>query len=732
MENILKSAQTYFTKMKKNTFVLSLCLVVLSQLYAQKNQITLEEIWNEYKFYSESPEGLNFTKDGKFYTRLETQQQQQINEYDIRTGKQTRTIYTASTNAKISSYTFSDDENKILLESDPEQIYRHSYKANFFVYDRESKINQKVSEKGKQSYAIFSPKADKVAFVRDNNIFIKDLKGGTEIQVTADGEANKIINGATDWVYEEEFSIERAFFWSPDGTKIAFLRFDESKVKEFTLTNYFNELYPNESKYKYPKAGEKNAEVSVHIYDLAAKKTNKIEIEGEGDQYIPRIQWSNEGELCIFRLNRYQNHLVILKADKKGKTSVMFEEKNKYFIDINNHLTFVDKDKFIWMSEMDGYNHLYLYGTDGKMIRQLTKGEWEVTDFYGFDPQKKRIYFQAAAEKSMNREVYWVSTFADEKVKLSTSAGKNEAVFSSNFQYYFNNYSTVTKPPVHAVYETEANTLVRVVEDNQKLVNLLEEYKMGQHNYFKFKNEEGIELNGWMMLPDNFDPSKKYPVFMYVYGGPNTPSSINTWDNGNYMWFRMLTQKGYIVATVDNRGTEPRGEKFRKCTYMELGKLETIDQISAAKYFGSLAYVDKNRIGIFGWSYGGYLSSLCISKGNEFFKMAIAVAPVTNWKWYDTIYTERYMRTPAENNSGYEDNSPINFADRIKGKYLLVHGISDDNVHFQHAAEMSRVLVEKNVDFEQLFYTNKNHSLRGGMTRLHLYKKMTNFILEHL
>ncbi len=717
--------------MKNFLYLLFGSFILLINLNAQQAQINLEEIWKDYKFFAAAPEGFNFTKDGLYYTRLDNYQQQQINEYDITTGKQTRTIYTANSNARISSYSFSKDEKKILLEVDPERIYRHSYKADFFVYDREAKTLKRVSDKGKQSLASFNPQATKVAFVRNNNIFIKDIKQGSELQVTSDGMVNKIINGSTDWVYEEEFSIDKAFFWSSDGSKIAFLRFDESEVKEFTLTNFFNELYPNQTKYKYPKAGEKNASVSVHVYDLKTRKIKKIDLPDD-EIYIPRIIWSPEGELCVFVLNRHQNHLQIFKADKKGKTSIMFEEKNKYYIEINDHLTFVDKDKFIWLSEADGFNHLYLYDTNGKMIRQLTKGEWEVTDFYGYDPINKRIYFQAAGEKIYNREVYWVSTFADDKVKISEKDGENTATFSGDFKYYINKYSNATSPPVFTVYKTETNKPVRVVEDNKNLVELLTEYGLGKHNYFKFKNDDGVELNGWMMLPPNFNPSKKYPVLMYVYGGPNTPTSTNRWDNGNHMWFRMLTQKGYIVVTVDNRGTEPRGEKFRKATYMELGKLETEDQIDAAEYLGSLDYIDKNRIGIFGWSYGGYLSSLCIAKGNEVFKLAIAVAPVTNWKWYDTIYTERYMRKPVENNNGYEDNSPINFADKIKGKYLLVHGLSDDNVHFQHSAEMARVLVENNVDFDQLYYTNKNHSIYGGLTRLHLYTKMTDFILNNL
>jgi dipeptidyl-peptidase-4 len=510
--------------MIKRIAILYVLLLIVSISKGQSKEIQLEEIWKERKFLSESPEGFNFTKEGLYFTRLESGAQQQINEYDIRTGKQTKTIFTASSNARISSYSFSDDEKKILLETEPERIYRHSTRADFMVFDRENKSTVKVSENGKQSYASFNPAADKVAFVRGNNIHIKDLKKNTEIQITNDGKPNEIINGASDWVYEEEFTIDQAFFWSPDGGRIAFLRFDERKVKEFTLTNYFNELYPNESKYKYPKAGELNADVSVHIYDLKSKKTSKIQIEGDGDYYIPRLVWSPEGDLCIYRLNRLQNHLRIYKTDRKGITELMFEEKNKYFIDIHDHMTFVDNDKFIWMSDADGYTHLYLYDIEGKLIRQLTKGAWDVTDFYGYDAKTKKVYFQAAATtKTCNREVYWVTTFADEKVKISEKDGENKASFSQDFKYYINEHSTFTSPPVFSVIESETNNTVRIVEDNSSLKTLLADYKIGNHNYIDFKNDTGDTINGWLMYPPNFDASKNTPYLCMFTVAPVIP-----------------------------------------------------------------------------------------------------------------------------------------------------------------------------------------------------------------
>lgn len=714
--------------MNKNILFSIILIFSFGLLNAQNKQISLEEIWKEYKFYPSSPLGFNFMKAGNNFSRMEGNN---IFEYDIVSGEKISDIFSANKTV-ISGYEFSANESKLLLETNPEKIYRYSSKADFIVFDRKDKSSKKLSDQGKQSSPEFNSNADKVAFVRDNNIFIKDLSKNNEIQVTRDGQMNRIINGMADWVYEEEFSFTKAFSWSPDGSKIAFMRFDESNVKEFTMTYFVNRLYPIESKFKYPKAGEENAIVSVHIYDLKSKKTSKVDLGVEKDQYVPRIFWAPDGELCIFKLNRHQNKLIILKSDSKGKTKKMLSEENKYFIDINDYITFTDSDKFLWLSDQDGFTHIYLHNLCGEKIKQLTQGDWDITKFYGYDPKAKKAFFQAAKEKSYNREIYSVEIESGKIEKLSSKEGENNAQFSSNFQYFVNEHSSIYRPSTYSLIKVEDKSELRVLEDNSALVELLNQYEFGQQNYFSFKNDDGIELNGWMMLPPNFDASKKYPVFMYVYGGPSSPTATNQWDSGNGTWFRMLTQKGYIVVTVDGRGTEPRGEAFRKATYMQLGKYEAIDQIAAARYLGSLPYVNKNRIGIFGWSFGGYLSSLCLAKGNDVFKMAIAVAPVTNWKWYDTIYTERYMRTPAENLRGYEDNSPINFAGDIKGKYLLVHGLGDDNVHFQHAAEMSRVLMEKNVQFEQLFYPNKNHGIYGGLTRLHLYTKMTDFILKNL
>lgn len=704
----------------------------------KKTNVELSHIWSDYLFFPKYVAGFNFMKNGLYFTRMEMlNEQAEIVEYNISTGARTKSVYLAPKDVRLSNYSFSDDEQKILLETGVEKIYRYSSQANFFVLNLQNKELKPVSDNGKQRYASFNPTADKVAFVRNNNLFYKDLATGEEVQITKDGEHNKIINGATDWVYEEEFQLDKAFFWSPDGSKIAFLRFDETDVKEFRLTYFNNELYPTESTFKYPKAGELNSKVSVHCYDIATKKTEKIDIKGDIDQYVPRMKWTPDGELCIFRFNRHQNDLTLLLYNpKNGKISELLREQNKAFIAITNDFTFLNNKQFLWASDKDGYYHIYLYDMNGKMVRQLTKGNFDVTKVYGVDEKSGMVYFQRAAGNGVRREVCYSVLKTGEMKPLQTQAGTNDAQFSRDFKYYINEYSNALTPPTHIVYETAGNKTVRTIEDNKPLREILEKFNWGAHEFFTFKTTDGIELNGWRILPPNFAERQanreKLPVVMYVYGGPSRQTVVDEWDGSNYAWFQHLAQQGFVVVSVDGRGTDARGEEFRKSTYMQLGKYEVIDQIETAKYLGGLDYVDKNRIGIFGWSFGGYLSTSCLAKGAAFFKLAIAVAPVIHWKWYDTIYTERYMRTPAENKAGYDENSPINFAHLIKGKYLLIHGTGDDNVHAQNAFEMARVLVEKNIPFDQAYYTNKNHGIYGGMTRYHLYNKMTSYILQNL
>jgi len=727
--------------MIKKLYLLTFIFVSVSiSLNAQQNnaKISVEDIWEKYEFVPRSVPGFNFLNDGKHYTRLE---ENKIKQYDLTTGKFTKDIFDASSvsensefNGKMDDYTFSKDESKILIKTETESIYRRSTRANFYVWDKNNNTLTTVEKEGKQRYTSFSDDATKVAFVRENNMYYKNLTNGKITQITSDGKFNEIINGSADWVYEEEFAIAKTFEWSPDGNKIAFLRFDESEVKEFTMTLYNKDLYPEYETFKYPKVGEKNAIVSVHIFDVKTGKITKVETGNEPDMYFPRIKWTlDANKLCVFKMNRHQNELELLLADATtGKTSLMLKEKNKYYIDITDDMTFLEDGKcFIWTSERDGFNHIYMYELDGKLKRQLTKGNFDVTSFYGVDEKRKTIYFQAAEESPMERQVYSLSYKGKKKKKITPAKGTNRTQWSSNFDYYVNTHSTLNSPATYTVYENSGKE-IRVIEDNAAMKTTQQNYGWNNFEFFEVPIEGGEKLNGWMLKPANFDPNKKYPVFMYVYGGPGSQTVNDSWGGFNHWWYQMLVQNGYIVVSVDNRGTGARGQEFKKMTYLELGKYETMDQISAAKYLGDQAYVDAERIGIFGWSYGGYMSSLCLFKGADVFKSAIAVAPVTNWKWYDTIYTERYMRTQKENESGYKDNSPVNFTDLMKGKYLLVHGVADDNVHFQNTAEMVNALVRSNKQFDTYFYPNRNHGIFGGTTRLHLYNKMTDFIYENL
>lgn len=727
--------------MKRNHWFIFTLLAVLSfQSVTAQKRITMEDIWQKYTFSPRNVSGFNFQTDGKSYTRLENGK---IRSYDFLSGDFVSDIFDVTTvqdQAKLEkgfdSYAFSTDEAKLLISTETEPIYRHSTRANFFVYDRAAKSFTPLFEEGKQMYATFNPAADKVAFVFNNNLYVKDLKSGNVTQITEDGEYNHIINGATDWVYEEEFAIARGFEWSPDGKNIAFLRFDESEVKEFTMQMYNDELYPEHVTFKYPKVGEKNSVVTVHIYNLESDKTTQVDTGSEADMYFPRIKWTQDpSKLCVYRMNRHQNQLELLLADAQtGKTSLLFKEVEDQYIEeglLDNLVFLKDGQHFLWSSEKDGWRHLYLYNMQGKLVEQLTKGSWEVTAFYGVDEKNGLVFYQAAETSPLQRHVYSVDLKGKNKKQLSKEEGWNTADFSSTFDYYELIHSTANTPPTFAVYDRKGK-LIRTLEDNQNLRKLQQEYGVSPVEFFDFATSEGVNLKGYMIKPADFDKNRKYPVFMYLYGGPGSQQVTDSWGGSNYWWFQMLAQQGFIIACVDNRGTGGRGEAFKKATYLQLGHYETIDQIEAAKYLGGLPFVDKNRIGIFGWSYGGYMSSLCLLKGNDVFKAAIAVAPVTSWKWYDSIYTERYMRTFAENEDGYKNNSPVYFADRLKGNYLLVHGMGDDNVHFQNTVEMANALIKANKQYDTYFYPNRNHGIYGGVTRLHLYNKMTNFLREKL
>lgn len=704
------------------------------------SKVCLEELWGSRKYFPRSIASNVPMNCDEHFSVLE--EGFKIVEYAYETGEKSRTIVDfekifekASVKlARINSYTFNHDESKILIATQTEAIYRYSSKSYFFVYDKPTAQLIPLYEKGKQRLATFSPDGQKAAFVFDNNLYVKDLTTGHLEQVTNDGKYNEIINGTTDWVYEEEFGITQGFFWSPDSRKIAFYRFDEAHVKEFVMLMY-GTLYPELYSFKYPKAGEENAHVSVHVYDLKTKKTIEVDTGTEKDQYIPRVKWlPADNKLAVCRMNRLQNHLEILLANTAtGNTEVLYEEKSRYYIEIDDHLTFSDDGKkFFLTSEKDGYNHIYSYAIDGQPLKQITSGNWDVMDIVGFNSETETIYYLSTEVSPLTRHLYAVNINGQNKIKLSGKDGFYNPTFSKNLKYYICQFSDVETPPQYAVRKSHNGQKVRLIEDNKDLKQAVENLNTGALDFFVMTTADGTDLNGWMIKPPHFDSTEVYPVLFYVYGGPGVQTVRNRWGGHNYLWFRKLAQMGYIVVSVDNRGTPGRGEEFKKATYLQLGKYETKDMIETAQYIGNMSFVDNKRIGIFGWSYGGYLSLLCMTKGADYFKTGMAVAPVTNWRFYDTIYTERFMGLPKDNADGYDDNSPINHVDKLKGNLLIVHGSADDNVHYQNAMEIFDALVKANKPFDMHIYTNKNHGIFGGNARLHLYRKMTDYLLENL
>ena len=730
----------YFTYPIMRQFLLLVYIFAGLFVSAQK-PITPEDIFQKGTFASKGVPGFNFQQDGVHYTRLEGVT---IAQYDLRNGEKSGIIFDAATvksdapgwAGAFDGYSFSSDEKKILLTMGTEQIYRWSRKADYFVYDPADKKMTRLFEGAKQRYAEFSPDASKIAFVVENDLYIKDLSSNKTVRITTDGQMNAIINGASDWVYEEEFELLRAFEWSPDGKYIAYLRFDEREVPEMTMEMYRGGEYPEEVAFKYPKVGEKNAIVTAHLYDLSTAKTITVNIpdrQADRDDYLPRIAWTPGRQLCLTWMNRHQNQQRLLLADPvTGNCSVMLEENNKYYLDLHDITFLSDGSGFVMQHEKSGFNHLYKYDMQGKEVAALTKGDWDVSDFYGIDEKKQTVYFQAAAENPMQRELYSVKLDGKKRKKLSGTAGWHNAQWSSTFDYFVNSFSTANTPPQYAV-RSRTGELLRLLETNDAIQSKQLEHRVIPVNFFSFKTAEKVELNGWMIKPTAPEfQNQKLPVLMFVYGGPGSQQVTDQWRGANYWWFQMLAQQGYVVACVDNRGTGGRGEEFKKMTYKQLGHYEVIDQIGAAQHLGTLPFVDPERIGIFGWSYGGYMSTNAILKGKKVFKAAVAVAPVTNWKWYDSVYTERYMQTHAENAEGYEENSPINFADQLEGEYLLIHGLADDNVHFQHTAEMANQLISSNKQFDTMVYPNRNHGISDPSARIHLYTLMTTFLNEKL
>ena len=714
--------------------ILSLfCFLASTFLTAQNKEFTLDEIWSG-TFRTEGLDALHSMNNGQQYSVLNFDRASAtttIDIYDYKTLEKVKTLVSSKDlDLKyFSDYTFSKDENKILLAFEEESIFRRSSLGKYVVYDVSEKSIHSVANHKIQE-PTFAPDCKKVAYGYQNNLYVKNLETNDVTQLTFDGKKNKVINGITDWVYEEEFGFVRAFDWNADSNKIAFIRFDESDVPEFSMDVYGKDLYQTQTVFKYPKAGERNAVVSLHLFDLDKNKLEEVKVNKTyNDFYIPRIKWSHDANmLSAIYMNRHQNELDLWMIDaSQNEAYLVVEEKDKAYIDITDNLTFLKDKTFIWTSEKDGYNHVYHYSKKGKLINQITKGNWEVTEYYGYDSASDRIFYQSVENGSINRDVYSIKLNGTQKRRLTQNEGTNNADFSANFTYFINTFSSATTPYLYTLNDASTGKVLKTIKDNNDLKETLKAYTISDKE-FSTISVNGNDLNMWMIKPANFDASKQYPLFMFQYSGPGSQQVANKWHSANDYWYQMLAQQGYIIACVDGRGTGLKGADFKKVTQNELGKFEVEDQIEAAKLLGARPYIDSSRMGIWGWSYGGFMSSNALFKGNDVFKMAIAVAPVTSWRFYDSIYTERYMTTPQENASGYDNNSPINHVDKLKGDFLLIHGTGDDNVHVQNTMRMVEALVQANKQFEWMIYPDKNHGIYGGNTRLHLYTKMTNFI----
>ncbi len=718
------------------TGILILLMLCCTAVLAQK-KISMEDVFKNGAFSQKTISGINWMNDGRYYSTLITDGNgPKVVKMNISTGQQEAILVDgAKLEINFTEYAFNQEETKALIGSQKESIYRRSSKGVFHVVDLNSGNSQVLMNGEKISYATLSPDNLKVAFVQNNDLYFTDLASNQVTRVTYDGEFNKIINGAADWVYEEEFSMAQAFSWSPDGKKLAFIRFDETEVPVYNM-QVWRGLYPEDYRFKYPKAGEKNSEVSIHVFDLLGKKTVQIETGSEKDIYLPRIYWTGDaGTLAFIKLNRLQNQMDLYYANtNSGRSRLVLAEKSETYVDLdyNDNLHFLEGNKgFIRTSEQDGFKHIYHHDQQGKLISQVTSGNWEVTELVGVDENKKDIYFISTEVSTLDRNLFVINFNGRGKKNLTSQPGTHRINMSPDFKYFIDNHSTANTPLEVTLKESDGK-LVKVLENNRELKERVSRMAFSPKEFFEFKTQSNVSLNAYMIKPPQFDAGKKYPVLMYVYGGPGSQNVTNSWGSLRDFWHQHLASEGYIVVCVDNRGTGGKGRDFKHGTYANLGKLETEDQMAGARHLATLPFVDSKRIGIWGWSYGGYMSSLALMLGHDLFKTAIAVAPVTNWRFYDTIYTERYLKTPQLNPSGYDDYSPITHVNKLKGNYLLIHGTGDDNVHFQNSVDLVDALIRADKQFETFYYPNRNHGIYGGNTTWHLYHMMTDYIKRNL
>ena len=715
-------------------YLFILAVIFFLKSFSQINELSISSIVNQV-YNPERIESIKQLKKSKGFTRIKIDYEKKISTilyFDYKL-KNFDTLI-SSLNSGIpffTEYYFSRDEKKMLLETETDKIYRRSKQSIYFVYDTQSKkINKVFIDKIQEP--VFSPNGNKVAFIYRRNIYVKDLLNNKIEKITNDGNY-QILNGITDWVYEEEFGFVRAFDWSPDSNFIAYIKFDESEVPIFSMDIYGSDLYQFPYMFRYPKAGENNSIVSIKLYNIENKTTTKIEFHKNNPYYIPRIKFDlTYNKLYVQTINRLQNHLKLWKINiRENKPILLLEEKDKYYVSIHNNLKILNDQSFLWTSERDGFNHIYHYSKNGKLINQITKGLWDVTSLYGYNEKSKEIYYQSVQNGSINRTIHGISLNGKKIKNFGLSKGFNGADFSSDGKYFIYSYSDEKTPPIYYLCDSNKGRKIKELLNNWDLKLSLSKFKLPNKEFSEIEiNDEN--LNMWILKPNNFNPRNNYPVLMYQYSGPGSQQVANRWGNERSLWHKMLANKGYIIVCVDGRGTGFKGSEFKKMTYLNLVKYETIDQISVARKIGELPYVDSERIGIWGWSFGGHMATNCLLKGNDIFSMGIAVAPVTNWRFYDTIYTERFMRTPQENPDGYDLNSPINYADKLKGKFLIIHGSADDNVHVQNTMRMVEALIQNDKQFEWMIYPDKNHGIYGGNTTKHLYTKMTNFILNNL
>ncbi len=711
-------------------------LFFLNCVFSQQNLLNNEDIWN-YEFEQKIYKSIYHFKTKNHYSTIETNHNQKKSKIVLRsyeTGEIVDVILDSSSSAKIpffTNYFFSKDERKIILETNSYPLYRRSKLAEYYIYNTENdEINYIFN--GLIQEPFFSPDGEKVAFIHNRNLYIKFLKNNVIKQITFTGSEN-ILNGIADWVYEEEFGMVRAFDWNKDSNNLAYVVFDETNVPQYSMKIFSNNLYPFQYNFKYPKAGEVNSNLDLKIYNLENEKTNSVTLNKDANDYyyIPRLKFSTHtNKLFIQSLNRLQNKLLLSTYNLDlGIIKTVFEEKNDTYVDIQQKLFLLENDNFLWISDRSGFDHIYLVQNEGKNLKQITRGDWDVAKLLGIN--NTTIYYSSTEDNSTERVIYTISLNGKNKKAISPKTGFNGASFTSNYKYFIHTYEDKNTPLIYSLRESKSGKLVREILDNNELLEKINPFNLSYKDFSKI-NLNGEELNMWMIKPPNFNPKKKYPLLIYQYSGPGSQEVENRWSSNRDLWHKMLAQKDFIIACLDGRGTGFKGKKFKKMTYRQLAKYETEDQISFAKYLSKFSYIDKDRIGIWGWSYGGLISTNCILKGNDIFSLAIAVAPVTSWRFYDTIYTERFMGLPKDNPEGYDLNSPLNFAHLLEGDYLLIHGSADDNVHLQNTMRMVEELIQEDKQFEWMIYPDKNHGLYGGNTSIHLYKKMTNFIEKKL